>query len=65
MSLQPGRQLSMAPIDNCLPYWPAKGLLFAGSQRMPMHVASFDSLSDVLAYCFHDTKIIESKLSFF
>ena len=32
--------------------------LFARLQRMPTHVASFDSLSEVLAYCSHDSKII-------
>ena len=33
--------------------WP-----FSGSQRMLTHVASSDSLSAVLVYCFHNTKII-------
>ena len=32
--------------------------LFARLQKMPTHVASFDSLSKVLAYCSHDSKII-------
>ena len=37
--------------------------LFACSQRMLTHVASFDSLTEVLAYCVQDTKLINlSKL---
>ena len=37
--------------------------LFARSQRMLTHVASFDSLTEVLAYCVQDTKMINlSKL---
>ena len=32
--------------------------LFACSLRMLMHVVSFVSLNELLAYCFHDSKII-------
>ena len=45
-------------------YWSASAVisrvpwLFARSQRMATHVASFDSLSKVVTYCFYDTKII-------
>ena len=45
-------------------YWSASAVisrvpwLFARSQRMATHVASFDSLSKVMTYCFYDTKII-------
>ena len=45
-------------------YWSASAVisrvpwLLARSQRMATHVASFDSLSKVVTYCFYDTKII-------